>query len=307
VTATAPLNAAQQRVVELLGRPGEPVVFPAGLGAELRDHIEQALGPLSDALDPDRPLWVSKHLLTSVHGCEGLHCASQTTFAWSASTSRGAVAHRAIELSVAWAGEPAPLELVGEAIARLAESDVGMARYLQAMTDGDRAQLTVEANDLVAKFLECFPRLSPKWRPVAESRTYVELLGRRVVLAGKVDLTLGTGRPDAANKVIIDLKSGNPSPTHRPDLWFYALLETIKLGVPPRKVATYYLDAAQPEADDVTVGVLWAAAHRAVEGVRALVELRDGRAPVLRPGPPCRWCPVADSCARGREFLIASV
>ncbi|HEX9259147.1 MAG TPA: hypothetical protein VF855_06385, partial [Acidimicrobiales bacterium] len=124
-----------------------------------------------------------------------------------------------------------------------------------------------------------------------------------LVLSGKVDLTLGLSRPEAANKVIIDLKSGNPSPLHRDDLRFYALLETIKLGIPPRMLATYYLDAARPQPEDVTVDLLWSAARRAVDGARAIIELGEGRRPVKRPGPPCRWCPVSAECPEGQAFL----
>jgi hypothetical protein len=38
--------------------------------------------------------------------------------------------------------------------------------------------------------------------------------------------------------------------------------------------------------------------------VAAAVDLRAGaREPVLRPGVPCRWCPVQETCAVGRRWL----
>ena len=135
----------------------------------------------------------------------------------------------------------------------------GAGAFLAGLPEADRAQLRSEATDLVTKFQECFPPLKPGWRPVSESRAHVELLGGAVVLSGKVDLTLGKLDPGRANKVIIDLKSGMPVAGHREDLRFYALLETLRLGVPPRMLATYYLDAARAQPEAVTVPLLEAA------------------------------------------------
>jgi hypothetical protein len=296
------LNPAQQQVVELLGRR-EPVTFEHELGAELAMLLESELADLEDVLE-GQPLWVSKHDLVTVHGCETHHLAAAGTFEWSVATVRGAVAHKAIELSVFWRGEAPPAVLVEEAVERVAESERGLARFVAGLSAGSRAQLVGEANDLVAKFQECFPPLKPAWRPVAESRAYVELLGGRLVLTGKVDLTLGGAKGLEAGKVIIDLKTGMPTVHHRDDLRFYALLETIKLGVPPRKVATYYLDAARPSVEDVTEDLLVAAARRAIAGIRTIVELtRLSREPTLRPGPSCRWCPRQAECEPGLAHL----
>jgi hypothetical protein len=221
-------------------------------------------------------------------------------------TVRGQVVHKAIELAVHWRGEPVPGGLVDEAVERLADGDLGAARFLAGMSEAERAQLRGEATDLVTKFQECFPPLKSVWRPVTESRAYVELLGGRIVLTGKVDLTLGKYEPGNPTKVIIDLKSGMPVATHREDLRFYALLETVRLGVPPRLLASYYLDAARAQPEVVSVPLLEAAAARTIDGIRKLVELQAGREPTVQPGPSCRWCPRADDCVEGQAFLWAT-
>lgn len=296
------LTSAQQQVLDLLGKPPDPVVFDPGLAGELLEALEEALAPVAARIDD--ALWVSKHDLASVHGCEGHHVATiDEPFAWNLANVRGTVAHKAIELSVFWRGEPHPMELVEEALDRLAEGDRGAAAFLQGLDEGDRAQLLAEANDRVATFLECFPRLKSAWRPVTESRARVELAGGTIMLSGKVDLTLGTAAGNEARKVIVDLKSGLALTVHRDDLRFYALLETLKLGVPPRLVATYYLDAARAQPEPVTEAVLWAAHARVVDGVTAMIELREGRPPVLRPGATCRWCPRREGCDSGQEWL----
>ena len=111
---------------------------------------------------------------------------------------------------------------------------------------------------------------------MTESRARVELLGGAVILSGKTDLSLGRPIGSVANKVIIDLKSGRPSTTHREDLRFYALLETIKLGVPPRQLASYYLESARAHPEDVTVALLQSALRRTVDGIIKIVELAAG-------------------------------
>ena len=296
-------NPAQQRVIDLLGRPTTAPVFDAGIGEQLRTDLEDALSPHVERLGGER-LFVSKHALAQMHGCEAHHLATKDTFEWSLATVRGTVAHKAIELSVHWRAEPFPAELVDEAIARLINEDIGSGPFLGTLGTGDLAQLRGEVNDLVAGFLECFPPLRSSWTPVTESRVRVELCGGLIVLSGKVDLTLG--RHQGNGKVIIDLKSGFGSPTHKEDLRFYALVETIKLGVPPRLVATYELDTARPHPEEVTAAVLQSALARTIDGAIKLIELHDGRPPTVRPGAPCRWCPLRTTCAEGIAHLAAA-
>ncbi|HET7718366.1 MAG TPA: hypothetical protein VFK43_00270, partial [Acidimicrobiales bacterium] len=88
------------------------------------------------------------------------------------------------------------------------------------------------------------------------------------------------------------------SGVHRDDLRFYALLHTIRTGVPPFRVATYYLDSATFLPEDVTEDLLFdVALPRVVDGVTRVVELHlRSRAPRTTPGPLCSWCPRRLSC-----------
>jgi hypothetical protein len=104
-----------------------------------------------------------------------------------------------------------------------------------------------------------------------------------------------------AGKVIIDLKSGRVAAGHRDDLRFYALLETIKLGVPPRKLASYYLETGRAHPEEVSAPLLQAAVRRTADGVGKIVALAGGaRSPTTTPGPPCAWCPVLATCEVGQ-------
>jgi hypothetical protein len=260
---------------------------------------------VADALPDGATLFLSKHKLAQVHACEAKYLAEDDAgFSWSVPLARGTVVHKAIELVVNWRGEPSPLELVDEALARLENGEESITEWLQACTDADRAELRAQANELTDKFLECFPPLQKRWRPVTESRSRLDLFDERITLQGRVDLSLGAADGLRAGKVLIDLKTGRFSPHHFDDLRFYALVETIRLGVPPRLLATYYLDSAELRPEPVTVGLLEAAAERVSEAANRIVELQfHDHLPTKRIGPPCRWCPILHECDDGRAAL----
>jgi hypothetical protein len=304
--STVGLNPAQREVLDLLGAPLDArPTFAADLRDDLRTELEAALGHLAEDIHPDRPVWISKHTLSSVHGCQvRLLAEEEIGFEWTIPTARGTVAHKAIELSVHWRGEPTPTELVDEALGRISNGGDGLAEFVQRCSEGDLVELRGEVLDRVTKFTESFPPLQARWRPVTESRARVELAAGRVVLAGKVDLSLGQAKGTTAGKVLIDLKTGGFSPSHLDDLRFYALLETVRLGVPPRLVAGYYLDAGTARTEAVTEASLRATVARVADGVDTYVALTHGtRAPALRVGPACRWCVRLADCDAGRQHL----
>lgn len=300
------LNPAQQEVVAMLGASrAERPVFEPTLRTELNTAVEQGLEPLLErAAKIDDTIWVSKHALGQVMGCERKYLAEEEAqFEWSVPLARGSIAHKAIELSIHWRREPEPLALVDEALSRLTENDDSLGDWLQTASETERAELRAESNDRVVKFMECFPPLKAQWRPVTESRLRLEVHDF-FMFSGKVDLTLGHPEGNRAGKVLIDLKTGRFSPQHLEDMRFYALIEAIRLGTPPRRIASYYLDQGSFVPEDVTEGVLFAAAARLIDGTSKIVELlASEREPNLMAGPICRWCPVLDDCDTGKRHL----
>lgn len=308
---TSPLPAltpAQQEVIDVLGAPvDDRPVFDDTLRDDLRNEITERTAPWAGSFTSDEPLWVSKHKLMTVHGCEARYVHEEATsgFDWTVPFARGAVVHKAIELSIHWRGSPLPLDLVDEALARMTEQDRSLGPFLQGLSESDRAQLRSDVNDHVAGFMETWPRLRPAWRPVTEGRVRAEFVGGRIIASGKVDLTLGHAEGLRAGKVIVDLKTGAPRPSHRDDLRFYSLLETLRVGTPPRLVASYYLDQGVFDEEAVTVDTLTAAAERFISAVEAMIELATEERPATkRPSHGCRWCPVRDiGCDEGTAHL----
>jgi hypothetical protein len=101
-------------------------------------------------------------------------------------------------------------------------------------------------------------------------------------------------------------EQGGARQAHTDDLRFYALIEALRLGVPPFRVGSLYLDEGRLSTEDIDAAVLEAAAVRVLHGAAKLAELRSrARAPRRSPGPACRWCPLLGNCEEGRAQLRA--
>lgn len=298
------LRPAQQRVIALLGKHADDA---ADIGPEfaetLRSELDERLGPVAALIPPNDPLWVGKTHLAVFNSCPG-HWEAQldAPFSWTVASVRGTVSHKAIELSLNWRGEAEPGRVVDAAICRMLDDDTSAGRFVRTLSTVDLAELRSAAVELVTAFEECFPPLKPRWRPVVDGRSRVELCGGRIVLAGRPDLTLGQAL--RSGKVIIDLKTGNQQHHHVEDLRFYALVDTLRVGLPPRRLATVYLDAGQPVVEAVTTGVLEAATERVIASITSMVETRWGTLPTkLQTGRHCSWCPARERCTAGTDWV----
>lgn len=305
--------------------PAERPTYSADFADNLRSHAETELGGLVDAARSidDRGLWISKRQLAGVFGCEARHIAdSDAGFEWSVPTARGTVLHKAVELSVH--SELSPLDAVNAAIERLIDGDERLGAFLAEASAGERADLVANCVALATRFGEAFPPMPSAWKPTAESRARVPLCDGAFVLNGKYDLTLGAPQPaesdgggasgsqadrsragrSRAGKVIIDLKTGSRTPTDPEDLRFYALIETLSMGVPPLGIGSFYVAEGRIEHEPVTSDVLASAMRRTVDGIGRLIELESGqREPKRSPGPACQWCPISADCGPGQAWL----
>lgn len=296
------LSPLQTEVMTALSLPSGWQPLPGDVVTTTEAMLLEALEPISEWFTRDEPLYVGKHQLATVHGCEAHHVAErEQAFAWSVKTVRGTIVHKAIELLLNWPGEPAPGDIVDEAFARIVDDPRERASdFVASLSAAERAELRGAAVGAVTDFLECFPPLRPQWRPVVEHSVRYSMFRESVVLAARIDLALGL----PGRKVILDLKTGRISTTHRDDLRYYALIETLRSRQPPRRLATYSLDAARLDDEEVTEGVLQAAVRRAADGITAIAELvTERREPTKRPGRQCLWCPIREECDEGQRHL----
>ncbi len=293
-----PLTPTQQWVLDEVMQRGRPrPAFDPALSAGIRAGIEERLADVARYLGPGQ-LTVHKAALAQVHGCEGRYVAERERgFTWSVPAAVGAVTHKAIELSVRLSSAGGLASLVDLAMDRLAEDGHGPGAWLSGATECERTEVRSGAVDRALKFEDEFPPVKRSWRPRLESTLLASLCDDRIVVRGKVDLALGQPRGTTAGVLIVDFKTGSPRRDHVDDLRFYALLETLRCGVPPFRVASWYLDSGHCHHEDVDEQLLDAAARRLVDGARNLHELQGGRPATLQAGPACHYCPARDNCA----------
>ncbi len=295
------LSPVQQRTLEALRRSDPPVVFDPAFVAELRDDAAAALAELSARLG-DSTLFVTKHVVGAVLACEAHHLAPDD-FTWTPARARGQVSHKAIQLLLNWRGEPVPGDLVDEAMARLSDEERSLGDYIAGLSTADTADLHGQTVERVTKFLECFPPLDRRWHPMTEAAAQYPVDGA-IVLRARVDLVIGKPVGHESRKVIVDLKSGRIVDRHREDLRFYALVETLCREVPPRRLASFSLDAGTAVVEDVTPALLRSTLRRTLDAVEKMIELRhEGRPAERTPGVTCRWCRLATDCAPGAAYL----
>lgn len=299
----------QQRVIDLLGRQSSrhPAIDRESYADTdhltwLREAIDEYLTPLARLVPDNATLWVGKSAINRFRSCPGSWLGSlDVPFSWTIPSVRGTVSHKAIELTLNWRGQAEPARMVDAAIDHLVDVGGSIGKYLRSLSTVELAELRGSAVELVTAFEECFPPLRSRWRPVIEGALRAEFAGGKVVLVGRPDLTLG--RPGHGGKVIIDFKSGSRAAHHADDLRFYALMDALRVGVSPRRVATVYLDSGMPVAEDVTPALLEATAERVVLSVEDMINTRwGGNAAELRSGPHCGWCPAQASCVAGQEW-----
>lgn len=296
------LNPLQQTIIDSLGVPDNWEPLPDHIVTDIEQQLTVALAPLEGLFTAEKPLRINKHFIATVLGCEEYHVLNkQQAFAWNVNTVRGTIAHKSIELLLNWRGPVMPSELVDAAITSVADNPRQSAsEFIVTLSAHELAELRGAVINAVTTFIECFPPIKPQWRPMVEYSAAYSLFDGSVILSSRMDLVLG----GPGRKVLIDLKTGLLTPTHRDDLRFYALIETLRSRQPPRSLGSYSLDHARLDNEDVTEGVLQSAVRRTAHGALLIADLElKTRQPERRAGFQCRWCPKNDECAEGIQLI----
>lgn len=311
---TDTLSAAQLRVLnELMAveRPELRVEYGPEVREAFRDQIDEVVGPLLEPLvgKGDEPFFVRKRTLTQIHGCELHYRASvDEPFLWTIPSARGQVAHGALSVYSSLEGEPVPRELVDHAIQRIIDGD-GWGSPKELLQSADRfqlAELRASATDAVTKFIEGWPPIQPWMNLTTETAADAFACDGRLKLRGVADLIMGTPFQRRAQRLVIDLKTGSPYNNHLDDLRYYALVHLLRSGIPPFRVASYYLDSCEWVMEDVTHETLQVAARRLTDGVRKMVEVLHHREPSMTSCSACRFCPLSGSCEGASEWAARS-
>jgi hypothetical protein len=288
------LTSAQRRTLDQLFGSGASPPFDPALADRVRAGLEKRLAEAGIGPGAD-PIWLGKHRLNDRDRCEGSFEAGMLReglgFEHSSRTAVGALFHKAIEIDVATERGFDPHTVTERAAERLSQGQDSFARFWSGLDGLDRADVVAGAGRHLALFRDSFPPLLRRWAPQPELGLKVRLAGGMVVLSGAPDLVVGRSR-----RLIFDFKTGRAWPEHPEDMRFYALLLLLRTGVPPYRVATFFLDSGEWQAEDVDEPMLARAADRVAGSAEAAAALRAGRVPLLQPGVFCAWCPRRPSC-----------
>jgi len=296
------LTDPQRRTLQQLIGTGDRPVFPSDLAQRLRDRIEEAVR----SLDLPDPLWLGKEKLNDLGRCEGTFLSrlagEAPPFEHGRASATGVLQHRTIEVVVGAREALDPHTAAELAAARTVEKEERFAEFWRGLSAPDRDDILMEVVRRTILFEGSFPPLRELRRelsPATELSVRAELLGGALVVSGKLDLLLGAPdrlEPMRATRIAIDLKTGGAYPQYAEDNRLYALVLALRFGVPPFRVASFFLEGGTWQAEDVTEDALFHAADRVIDAARSAASMRSGREPALTPGPWCAWCPRLQVC-----------
>ena len=254
------LTDPQRRTLDRLIGTEERPVFAADLRQRLVDRIEGA----ARELELGEPLWLGKEALNQLARCEGRFAArlerEDPPFEHSLNTAAGVLVHKAIEVDVGARDGMDPHAIATTAAERLTEREERFAEFWRERSGSEQDDLLMEVVRKVTLFQGSFPPLRELRRemaPITELPVKAQLLGGELTLSGKIDLVLGVPdrlEPNRATRLAVDLKTGGAWPEHAEDMRFYALLMTLRFGVPPYRVASLFLDSGEWQAEEVDRG-----------------------------------------------------
>jgi hypothetical protein len=113
----------------------------------------------------------------------------------------------------------------------------GVVGTVESLANGPRAVLAEALGRHAAHLRDLVPRFAPSWMPRTDDRLAIPLAGGRVVLGGAIDLLIRPGRPHEASLCAIGLATEGPWEAERRSLHYLVLLETLRSGTPPFRVA----------------------------------------------------------------------
>ena len=211
--------------------------------------------------------------------------------------------HKAIEVEVGARDGMDPHEIAQVAVGRVLEREERFGEYWRELSVSEQDDALMEVARRVTLFQGSFPPLKPlASRALADQRAAGagRAARRRPRPLGQIDLVLGMPdrlEPNRATRLVVDLKTGSAYPEFAEDMRFYALVMTLRFGVPPYRAASLFLESGTWQAEDVTEELLLHAADRAIAAARAAAALSNGREPALTPASTA-LVPAAATVAR---------
>ncbi|HVB92409.1 MAG TPA: hypothetical protein VND70_09960 [Acidimicrobiales bacterium] len=139
----------------------------------------------------------------------------------------------------------------GTGALRVDPGRAGLVRHIEALPAPEREALAGVLAGHVAHLTALTPHFAPGWLPRTDDRVAIPLAGGRVVLHGVFDLLVGAPVAATASQCALGLTSGGPWERAWRVLHYLALLETLRSGTPPFRLALIHSASGRTAVEDV--------------------------------------------------------
>ncbi len=109
--------------------------------------------------------------------------------------------------------------------------------HIESLPEATRRTLAETLASHARNLSGLVPRFAPGWMPRTDDRVAIPLGGGRVVLHGVFDLVVGLPRPRSASLCALGLSTRGTWASERRSLHYLSLLETLRSGTPPFRLA----------------------------------------------------------------------
>ncbi len=224
----------------------------------LREWLEDGVGAAARELPPGSPpVRIDRH---SGRGPSSSHPQARLDVP----RARGALLGALFRQLVATGRIDDPIADAVEALAAGGDEGEALLDLLRCLTPAQRASVRREVTAAARRMVGQWGPVPSSWRPRTRDRVAIPLCGGRVVLSDTLDLVLGTAPVDRRSVCIVNLSPGADPESERQDRHFAGLLETLRSGAPPFRLATYRLMSGELEREDVTDEMLFSSVRRVI-------------------------------------------
>ncbi len=129
--------------------------------------------------------------------------------------------------------------------------DQAAVRELESLDAQSRQSIATTVARHVTNLADLVPHFAPGWMPRTDDYVAIPLAGGRVVLHGVFDLLVGVPRTRTASLCALGLSTGGPWDRERRSLHFLALLQSLRSGTPPFRVALFESASGRYGVEDI--------------------------------------------------------
>jgi hypothetical protein len=132
-----------------------------------------------------------------------------------------------------------------------ASGDGAGVREIETLSASARTALAETLALHARNLTELVPRFAPGWMPRTNDRVAIPLAGGRIILHGVFDLVVGLPQPRTASLCALGLSTTGPWASARRSLHYLSLLETLRTGTPPFRLALLESASGRYGVEDV--------------------------------------------------------